>query len=415
MAQTISELEKERAELLKAIESQAQQMSSTRSADATQQNAHSLSDWLNAAEEVMPSTSNPSNQNPSGNKETNLKSKPVTNKSSFFGVIILLTLLLTILGVLYIAYTTINKELQEVIAVKENGMAETERLQKSMDELQQSLATGGKPEAFTALEKRVMDLEAQLSAIQQQQQALLARLESAPVSAVELSRVDGAASVDSAATSASPVQSGKVVTEAVLEEKLKTYTSQLEKRIDQKLEMILERLSQSGNEVKSIDSTLKDEVLIEKPQDQKGGAIQAQQVAQPVEPIAPKVSTPLVKQPIVKLVEEIAKPEAVELETQSLKAYSPDEKWLQQQPEQHYVLQLASMSDKQALLSMVKQKALSDTRIVEQVRNESRRYVLLTGSYASRADANNRAKAVKAEYGISAWVRKFKDLTSKLP
>ncbi|MBD3755047.1 MAG: hypothetical protein IE937_05310, partial [Gammaproteobacteria bacterium] len=53
MAQTIADLEKERAELLKAIESQAQQISSTRADDAQ---GHSLSDWLNAAEEIMPNT-----------------------------------------------------------------------------------------------------------------------------------------------------------------------------------------------------------------------------------------------------------------------------------------------------------------------------------------------------------------------
>lgn len=415
MAQTISELEKERAELLKAIESQAQQMSSTRSADASQQSPHSLSDWLNAAEEVMPSTSSPSNQNQPGNKETGSKPKPVANKTSFFGVIILLTLLLTILGVLYIAYTTINKELQEVIAVKENSMAETERLQQSMDELQQSLATGGKPEAFTALEKRVMDLEVQLSAIQEQQQTLLAKLESAPVMPVGQKGVGTAPSIESDKVVVASTQGGKVVTEAVLEEKLKTYTSQLERRIDQKLEMILQRLSENADEINPVDSMLQHESSIKAPVEQKNEVTEVQQMAQPVEPVAPEVSTPLVKQPIVKLVEEVAKPKLAEIETESLKAYSPDEKWLQQQPEQYYVLQLASMSDKQALLNMVKQKGLSDTRIVEQVRNENRRYVLLTGSYANKADANSRAKTVKAEYGISAWVRKFKDLAAKLP
>jgi len=56
MAQTISELEKERAELLKAIESQAQQMSSSRPLGEKDQKEHTLNDWLLAAEEVMPST-----------------------------------------------------------------------------------------------------------------------------------------------------------------------------------------------------------------------------------------------------------------------------------------------------------------------------------------------------------------------
>ncbi len=132
MAQTISELEKERAELLKAIESQAQQMSSSRQSRDTHTSEHTLNDWLNAAEEVMPST--PKRPTSSNNTQAP-KSK---NKASFFGVVIMLSLLLTILGVVYIAYTSIHNELQKVLAVKEDSMREVTLLKESVAELQKS-------------------------------------------------------------------------------------------------------------------------------------------------------------------------------------------------------------------------------------------------------------------------------------
>lgn len=404
MAQTIADLEKERAELLKAIESQAQQISSTRADDAQ---GHSLSDWLNAAEEIMPNTTRTASKTAQTNTaqtSTDMPRKPTSNKTSFFGVIILLTLLLTILGVLYIAYTTINKELQEVKVVKEQTQAEMQRLQQSMDELQKNLASGGQPEMFSALEERVGSLEKVLADMQSQQQAVLKRLEAGVVATAEKPvTVIAEAPI-------SEMGSDKVVTEAILDEKLKAYTTQLEKRIDQKLETILQHLMQGGSAAKVLPKAE------EKPVDA------AEAIIPPTEPSEPKM--PVMAQPILKLVQPVAKtgePEkaiaapVVDTSGVSAPALSADENWLQQQPAQHYTLQLASMADKQALEKMIAQKGISDSRIVMQKRLDDERYVLLTGSYANKADAAERAKQVKETYGISPWVRKVKDLTVKLP
>ncbi|MDG6772922.1 SPOR domain-containing protein [Thiomicrorhabdus sp. ZW0627] len=429
MAQTISELEKERAELLKAIESQAQNISSQRSSDINNESGHSLHDWLNAAEEVMPSTKSSSNSTKATSSSHSTKTKPTPNKTSFFGIIILLTLLLTILGVLYIAYTTINKELQSVIEIKEKGQAETQQLQKSMDELQQKLVTGGKPEMFTALEQRVVDLEKQLDDIQQQQQALIARLEAMPSSSVAASAKSGVASEEGSEqveltrpateTDQSKVMQtmvsedgDKVVTESILEEKLKTYTSKLEERIDQKLEVILQHLTKGDDKI-----DLSDQVLL-KPDEVKAPEAEVvpdEKIEQPNEPETPSLDVPRIEQPIVKLVDEIAEPKPAEIDTKSLEAHSSDEKWLLEQPAQHYTLQLASMVEKETLEGMVRQKGLMDTRIVLQKRGDNQRYVLVTGSYAKKSDADKLAKEIKSEFGISPWVRKVKDLTSKLP
>ncbi|MDG6778055.1 SPOR domain-containing protein [Thiomicrorhabdus sp. zzn3] len=415
MAQTISDLEKERAELLKAIEAQAQQMSANRNGEEKE---HSLKDWLNAAEEVMPTpqkTKTTSSAPQSGDKNN----KPNANKTSFFGVVILLTLLFTILGVLYIAYTTINKELQQVAEVRESSKQEMLKLQQSMDELQKNLASGGQPEAFTQLEQRVLDLEGQLSAIQEQQKRLLARLEQSPIqasgqvaaeSAVKAAENMPATEVHSASVASSADQ---VVTESILDEKLKAYTSQLEKRIDEKLEKILQYLTHG-----KADEALKSEVLLNGDSDGetvKGMQQPEAEVATPAEPEVVEVEAPRVEQPLVKLVEEVKKPIEPEVTVEPHVALSADAKWLLDQPAQHYILQLASMADQQALMNMVKRKGLADTKIVMQKRGDDQRYVLLTGSYASRKEADQKAKQIKDEFGISPWIRKAKDLTPKLP
>jgi len=408
MAQTISELEKERAELLKAIESQAQHISSNRSADEDL-DGHTLKDWLNAAEEVMPtkpaaeqkkvqesvSTSNPS---------TKSKTANANGKASFFGVIILLSLLLTILGVLYIAYNTINKELQEVKEVKESSQTETIQLQESMNKLQQSVATGGTPERFVELEQRVLELESQLAMIQEQQLALLAKLDNQSATAT--------VSADTSALQEnpqSPVSNGtdQVVTESILDEKLKSYTTGLEQRIDEKLEAILQYLTKG-----EIQPELKGKVLLNGASATKTEPTTT--ISEPSTPNEPTVAAPRIEQPLLKMVEQVQKPTAPVVE-KPVAEYSEDVKWLLEQPQQHYVLQLASMTDKQALLNMVRQKGLTETKIVLQQRDDSQRYVLVTGSYADRNDANLKSKAIKKQYGISPWVRKMKDLTSKLP
>ena len=403
MAQTISELEKERAELLRAIESQAQNISSNRSTE-DDLDGHSLKDWLNAAEEVMPSKPNTAKSKGAQASEPSVTSKSATGKASFFGVIILLSLLLTILGVLYIAYSTVDRELKEVKEVKQSSQAETVQLQESMDKLQQTVATGGTPERFVELEQRVIELENQLAEIQKQQLTLIARLEAAngsqlitPVGTTTPSNL-----TPEKLKTASISNTDQVVTESILDAKLKAYTTGLESRIDEKLSMILEFLTKG-----EVKPELKEKVLL-------NGADKT--VAQPAiqEPVEPQISAPRITQPLVKMVEQVSSPTEPSV-SKPIADYSEDVKWLLDQPAQHYILQLASMTDKQALIKMVSQKGLIDSRIVIQVRDNAQRYVLVSGSYKSRNEANTKAKQIKAQFGISPWVRKMKDLTVKLP
>lgn len=397
MSQTISELEKERAELLKAIQSQAKNISSNRSTDSDLE-GHTLKDWLNAAEDVMPNKARSNSQAPQSTPASSTKSP--MGKASFFGVIILLSLLLTILGVLYLAYSTVDRELKEVKEVKLHSQEESIQLQASMNVLEQTVATGGSPERFVELEQRVMELEIQLEMIQKQQLALLARLENGTLTV--------ASGSDEVFDNNQGQGSNKLLTESVLDEKLQAYTSGLERRIDEKLSMILEFLTKG-----EIKPELKEQVLLNGKNQSKNSIEQDPVEPEITEPTISEPATPKIKQPLLKMVEVVKAP--IQPKVSNPIVSDQDIVWLLEQPEQHYVLQLASMTDKQALLNMVKQKGLKDSRIVVQTRDTAERYVLVHGSYANRNDANQKAKEIKTQFGIAPWVRKMKDLTSKLP
>lgn len=168
MSLTISELESERAKILEEIESKAQSISSGKSSAGEN---HSLKDWLKAAEEVMPASEPVKEEQNMNNSETRSNytaqvMKPSKNKASFFGVIIMLSLLLTLLGVLYIAYTSVHKELQNVLESNQLNTDNMNQLQIDMEALQKSISSGGKAELFISLEDKVFALEAQVIVLQ---------------------------------------------------------------------------------------------------------------------------------------------------------------------------------------------------------------------------------------------------------
>lgn len=382
MAQTISELEKERAELLKAIENQAQQMSSSRPEGDRDQKEHTLNDWLHAAEEVMPSTPKRPTQQSSAPQPTK---KPKGSKASFFGVVIMLSLLLTILGVVYIAYTSIHNELQKVLAVKEDSMKEVKMLKETVAELQKSVASGGQGQLFTQLQKRVEVLEAEITTLKAQQLTLDNKV------------VQQATSKNAATVLPADLPSNVVTTE-VLESKLKEYTQ----GIDHKLETILEYLNLSSEDQKA-EPASKVSVYTQ-PEDK---------VTEPTvtEPSEPKVK-PL-DQPVVRLVQKVQKPTTIEPNA-PLENYTSDVKWLMEEPAFNYTLQLASMAERDSIEKMIEQKGLQGAKVIPLERKGEPYYVLLTGSYASRSEADKAARTYKANFGISPWVRKIKDLSRKL-
>ncbi len=393
MSLTISELEAERAKILEEIENKAQKFSG----DARKPEQASLKSWLNAAEEVMPATK------PEKNMKTKAKSnyqsqvfKPPRNKVPFFAVFIILTLLLTLLGVIYIAYSSLHKELQNVLQAHEKSTVQMKEIQKEMTILQKSIATGGKVELFVSLEDKIFALEAQVSALKTQVSHLTASPNNAVLHADVEPNPNAAISPPIESTEKASKREDKLVTESVLDKSLKRYTENLEKRIDQKLEAILSYLSQDKQE--------------------GGGGISSTSMNTPKEP---EIKTPVIQQPLVQLVKPIEKPKApktaeVSTPDKPIKHYSADVKWLMNEPKMHYTLQLASMPDADSLKKIIHQHQFKEVKILPQTRNGVTNYVLMTGSYSDKTSANTLAKKIKSETGISPWIRKIKDLTSRI-
>jgi septal ring-binding cell division protein DamX len=401
MSLTISELESERAKILEEIESKAQSISSGKSSAGEN---HSLKDWLKAAEEVMPASEPVKEEQDMKNSETRSNYtaqviKPSKNKASFFGVIIMLSLLLTLLGVLYIAYTSIHKELQSVLESNQLNTDNMNQLQIDMDTLQKSISSGGKAELFISLEDKVFALEAQVLVLQTALKNPLTTSNTTVSGASLKSRPPVAPQADLS------MDPNKIVTEAILDDKL----NQLEQKIDQKLQTILDYLSSGKKpltDVSSVDSGVLPVAVKDTSEEMTIS-----------EPSITETNSPVITQPLVQLVQTIKRPEAPLTPAKAnapIEHYTADVKWLMNEPALHYTLQLASMSEQHSLEAIVRKKSLTDVRIIPQTRSETTNYILLTGSFASRKAANEFAKHYKMEFGISPWVRKVKDITVRV-
>ncbi len=351
MAQTVKELEKERAELLKAIENQAQSISTSEDTE------HTLKDWLNAAEDVMPSNNksqthvNPSINTSQATQTNQTLSKPAnkTPRSSFFMTIIVGTLLLTIIGVIYIGYISINNQLKEAKETNESLVME-----------------------INLLKDQFIQLEHKISEIEQED------------------------------TKPQALKSKKVQDE---NSRLKTVEKQIQ-QIDVKLEKILSKLEVTPAPVSTQDKKIEQE----KQEEQKNDMVVSQ-------PSVKQVNTPTTKplnQPVIKLVKEVPFKSKVEAPKTPIEDYTADIKWLMEQPAFNYTLQLANLSDKESALQMIKDKSLEGSKVVIQHYRTATKYLVITGSYADKKRANAASREYKARLGISPWVRKIKDISSKV-
>jgi len=395
MSLTISELEAERAKILEEIENKAQNFSG----DANKAEQPSLKSWLSAAEEIMPASKSEKKMRTQAKTQSksNYQSqvfKPPRNKAPFFGGLIVLTLILTLIGVIYIAYSSIYKELQTVLSAHENSVAQMQTIQEDMVALQKTIATGGKVELFVALEDKLVSLESQVLALKTQVDKLA-------VSPSTLEKTVSTHAKNETPLPSTAVDNEQLVTVSVLNQSLKRYTEKLEARIDQKLEAILSHLTRGDKIIEPASSSFTK-------------AIEEPVIPTITAPSISEVSKPVIDRPLVNLVKPIDSPTTPAKAKPPLKNYSADAKWLTNEPALHYTLQLASMPEVHSLKEIVAKKQLQNVRIVPQTRNGVTNYVLVTGSFADRKQANELAKKIKSESGISPWIRKVKDLSARL-
>ncbi|GEM_PF-1474871 len=418
MAQTISELEKERAELLRKIEEEARlakQQSGTNDRDPAEAEM-SLQDFLKAAQEVIPdddkhlltepktaSTSNsptPEREDTMARATKSNAKKTTTStiqpsishqKSTFFGVIIMFTLLLTVMGVMGLVYVTLNDAVESVASENQAQKQTVVELTKEVKQLK--TATGVGPEAME-VQKKLEQIEKKLNQLERQVQSL------------KTSRSQQSFQASSSSQNISP-DPNILVTQQILDEKFSQYTQHLEQKMDAKFNLILKYLK------------IHQQVPADRPDTQKHTPYQLPQrvkstkIPKVKKVIPPKVSETLKPNaPVVTLVKPATQPNHPKVASAS---YTGDSHWLISQPLFNYTLQLASMTDKQQLESFKRRKGLKEGKIVPQkVRGQSR-FVLILGSYTSKNEAGNQARKIKSQKGISPWIRKVKDLTSHLP
>lgn len=321
-------------------------------------------------------------------------------KSTFFGVVIMFTLLLTVMGVMGLVYVTLNDAVEAVAAESQNQKQTLIEVAKEVKQLK--TATGVGPEAMM-MQKKLEQIEQKLSQLEQQVQSL--KTTNASLSSPSQS---------TSLSSSLPQQGSQtLVTRQVLDEKFAQYTQHLEQKMDAKFDLILKYLeSREGKSAAKPDQQ-------EQKSPQKATQYQLPQRVKPTK--APKVKAvthPKVSEtlspnaPVVTLVKPATQPQQPKIASAE---YTGDSHWLISQPLFNYTLQLASMTDKQQLETFKRRKGITEGKIIPQHAKGQTRYVLVLGSYASKGEAGNQARKIKSQKGISPWVRKIKDLTARLP
>lgn len=133
----------DRHRILEAIEEQAKHMSMARGA-----NQHRLSDWLNAAEEVMPEVKKPTVKSMSA-----AAGEGRSNASTLMGVLLGGTLLLTVAGVGGFGFYQLQQQVQSLGAENEALKEKLATLETNLKEVAELAEKAGKAETVPVEEK----------------------------------------------------------------------------------------------------------------------------------------------------------------------------------------------------------------------------------------------------------------------
>ncbi|WP_319379649.1 SPOR domain-containing protein [Thiomicrorhabdus sp.] len=98
-------------------------------------------------------------------------------------------------------------------------------------------------------------------------------------------------------------------------------------------------------------------------------------------------------------------------------AQNPAQNWLLKQKGKDYILQLASSSNKADLERIVERKKMDKIEILPQNSKQGGlRYILVSRqAFTDKSQASEASQLIKKNFGISAWIRQFEDLSKRLP
>ncbi len=409
-----SDFERERQRILAEIESRAR----SKGGELT------LQDWLKAAEEVMPDASgtgrtstpdddgvvldlrhagqsrgdarretrrkNPQSSRPdsvqptdssqdssiSGDTATMNGSSGGDRRTLIYASLIGVTLMALTLGAGGLAWLDLKRQVEAVAAVNTQLKQQLSELKLKVETLEKQVATGGDSARFDALVERVARLE---------QEGLPAGSGSLPSPSGDQVREQVQAELSNA----------NVITEAVLDAKLAQLSQRIEQAIDRRFTAIL-------TQIKSLRA-------LEVKQAAGSTSVQTASATSEAAPDTAENEGAAVPEPEAPKVPEVRPASAA---PGSLTA---SEQWLRAQPGGAWLLQLASVLDRDSLVKLRQRKKLEDARIVRQQRSGRTFYVLVQGIYPDRESAQTAAAEIRQRTGINPWVRRVRALQKSLP
>ena len=335
----------ERNRLLEAIEQQAKSLSMARGSDQQR-----LSDWLNAAEEVMPEEVKKPAVKPMSLNNTDSKS----NTAQIMGFLAVGTLLLAMGGGGSFAYMHL---VQQVDAIEK----ETKTITAHVGELEQALQESN---------KKIEKLEA--------------------VS------IEG----ESLASNRDTPKQG---------ESNSTHKSSLESILDDRFKQLIDALDSRMQNKEPVSNTT--QALTMAPTSNTSTHLTTPAVvAAPIAATTPTVITPTVATPAVPQIVEVKLTSSTSNTDSS--SVNVEHEWLHSLASENLILQLGSNPKPEGLIAMAAKirKNPEMAHVISVNANGSTRYILVYGAFATREEAKQASDEVKNDLAISPWLRRVVDV-----
>ena len=344
----------ERNRLLEAIEQQAKSLSMARGSDQQR-----LSDWLNAAEEVMPEEVKKPAVKPMSLNNTDSKSNP----AQIMGFLAVGTLLLAMVGGGSFAYMHL---VQQVDALEK----ETKTITVHVGELEQALQESNKK---------------------------IEKLEAVSIEGESL-----------ASNRDTPKQS----------ESNSTHKSSLESILDDRFKQLIDALDSRVQNKEPVSNTT--QALTMAPTSNASThlptphlptpAVVAAPIAAPIAATTPTVITPTVTTPAVPQIVEVKLTSSTSNTDSS--SVNVEHEWLHSLASENLILQLGSNPKPEGLIAMAAKihKNPEMAHVISVNANGSTRYILVYGAFATREEAKQASDEVKNDLAISPWLRRVVDV-----
>lgn len=365
---TISDLEAQRAQILQEIEAKAGKISQNSSDGTTDSANPSLNDWLSAAEEVMPEpvkndvssdVTLRKTVNSTGNGEQLMSNDDMKSKNStFFTIVIVFTLFLTIIGVLFIVYSSLSNEIEK-LQTSAQGSEQFTELQNKVTALEEQLGSQNSNEELTQSQQQIEQLNNELSLVKEQLVGLQKEL-------------------DQYTNNQKLAQSGQ----AMKLNGQETNGQNLEKLVQGQLQAIISQLSSSQDSDNSNSES--------------------------------NIAQPAINEPSIAVIENTVAPELPKTPDAPVLAQTEDVKWLLAQNGKNYILQLASMPTEDAAEKVKLKHNFKDAKVIPQERKGVVNYVLVTGSFENKPNAQLLSAKIKKDTGIAPWIRQIEDIARRV-